>query len=172
MNPLETKNKLQLTTPTEREIAMTRRFDAPRKRVFDAFTKPELIRRWLLGPEGWSMSVCEVDMRVGGGFHYVWRNDADRREFGMHGAYREIAPGKRIVHSENFDEPWYPGDAVVTTTFVERNGATTVTLTMLFESRAVRDAALESGMERGVAVSYDRLDALVTGQVNARLSGE
>ncbi len=163
MNHLESKNELQLTTPSEREIAMTRRFDAPRRLVFDALTKPELIRRWLLGPEGWSMPVCEVDLRVGGGFHYLWRNDADQREFGMHGVYREIAPVQRIVHSENFDEPWYPGDAVVTTTLVEHNGATTLTLTMLFESREVRDAALESGMERGVAVSYARLDGLLAG---------
>ncbi len=163
MNNLGAKRELELTTPSAREIVMTRCFDSPGNLVFDALTKPELIRQWLLGPEGWQMPICEVDLRVGGGFHYVWRNDADEREFGMHGTFREITPVDRIVHVENFDEPWYPGDAVVTTTFIERNGSTTLTLTMLFESREARDAALESGMERGVAVSYDRLAALLAG---------
>jgi uncharacterized protein YndB with AHSA1/START domain len=161
MNPAEAKYKLKLTTPSDREIVMTRVFDAPRNMLFDAFTKPELIKRWLLGPDGWSMPVCDVDLRVGGTFRYVWRNDADGKEFGQSGVYREIVRPERIVHTEKFDQPWYPGEAFNTNTFVERNGSTTVTLTSLFESREIRDMALESGMEGGVAVSYDRLAELL-----------
>jgi uncharacterized protein YndB with AHSA1/START domain len=161
VNNVGARHALELSTPSDREIAMTRVFDAPRHLVFDALTKPELIARWLLGPEGWAMPVCEVDLRAGGTFHYLWRNDADRKEFGLHGTFREITPPERIVHSENFDEPWYPNDATVTTTFEERDGQTTLTLTMLFVTREARDEALESGMETGVAASYDRLEQLL-----------
>jgi uncharacterized protein YndB with AHSA1/START domain len=161
MNSSAARHQLELATPNDREIVMTRVFDAPVSLVFDAFTKPELIRRWLLGPEGWLMPVCEVDLRAGGTFHYLWRNESEQKEFGLHGSYREIVPGERIVHVENFDEPWYPDDSTVTTTFVERDGATTLTLTMRFVSREARDTALESGMERGVAASYDRLEQIL-----------
>jgi uncharacterized protein YndB with AHSA1/START domain len=148
---------VQLTTPNDREIVITRVFDAPRDLVFEAFTDPELIKRWLLGPDGWSMPVCEVDLRVGGMLRYLWRNDAEGHEFGMTGVYREIVRPERIVHVEKYDEAWYPGEALVTETFVEREGATTFTMTVTYESRAARDTALESGMERGIAASYDRL---------------
>ena len=157
MKPPQTKHELSVTTPSDREIVMKRIFDAPRQMVFDAYTKPELIKRWLLGPEGWSMPFCEVDFRVGGQFHYIWRNDSDDKQFGLHGTFGEIEAPERIVHAENFDEPWYPSDAHVTTALVERNGSTTVTLTILYDSRELRDAAIESGMEKGVAESYDRL---------------
>src|ERR1700716_2719278 len=156
--------KLQITTPTDREIAMTRVFNAPRRLVFDALTKPELVKRWLLGPPGWSMPVCEIDLKVGGSYRYVWHNE-DGREMGMGGKYREIVRPERIVHSEKFDEAWYPGEALVTTTLVEKGGSTTLTTTMLMESREARDEVLESGMESGVAVSYDRLEEILSSQV-------
>lgn len=157
MNSADTKNKLEVTTPSDREIVMTRAFDAPQHLVFDAFTKPELVQRWLLGPDGWSMPVCEVDLRAGGTFHYVWRNDADGKEFGLSGVYREIDAPDRILHVERFDDPMPSSDALIATTFVEKNGATTVTLTCSYESREIRDMALESGMDEGVARSYERL---------------
>lgn len=157
MKRSQTKHELSVTTPTDREIVMKRTFDAPRQMVFDAYIKPELIKRWLLGPEGWSMPVCDVDFRVSGKFHYIWRNDSDGKEFGLHGVYNEIEAPMRIVHDENFDEPWYPGDAHVTTVFDERNDSTAVTMIILYDSREFRDAAMESGMEKGVAESYDRL---------------
>jgi uncharacterized protein YndB with AHSA1/START domain len=94
---------LKVPTPTDREIALTRVFDAPRALVFQVLTTPALIQRWLLGPEGWTMPVCEVELRVGGGFRYVWRNAAGR-EMGMRGGYREIAPPERLVHTELFDQ--------------------------------------------------------------------
>ena len=113
---------LQLTAPGEREIVMTRVLDAPRKLVFDALTKPELVKRWLLGPPGWSMPVCEIDLRVGGKYRYVWRKDSDGTEMGMGGVYREIAVPERLVTTERFDEAWYPGEAVGTLVLVEQRG--------------------------------------------------
>ncbi len=161
MNSLQGKHTLQIATPSEREIVMTRIVASPRTLVFEAFTKPELLARWLLGPNGWSMPVCEVDLRAGGGFHYVWHNDESGDEFGLHGTYQEIAPPDRIVHAENFDQSWYPCDTTTTTTFVEKDGVTTVTMTQLFDSKEGRDAALESGMEKGVEVSFARLERIL-----------
>ena len=152
---------LQVTAPGDREIVMTRVFDAPRKLVFDAHTKPELVKRWLLGPPGWSMPVCEIDLRVGGKFRYVWRRDKDGTQMGMSGVCREIMAPERLVNTEKFDEAWYPGEAVDTLVLVEQSGRTTLTQTMLLESREARDAVLKSGMERGVAASYDRLAELL-----------
>ena len=153
---------LEITTPSDREIMMTREFDAPRRLVFDAFTKPELVQRWLLGPPGWSMPVCEIDLRVGGRYRYVWRRDRDGTKMGMGGVYREIVPQERLVCTELFDEAWYPGESLITTTLVERGGKTTLTSTILYVSQEARDGVLKSGMESGVAVSYDRLAELLT----------
>ena len=153
---------LTLTATSDREITMTRVFDAPRKLVFEALTKPDLIKRWLLGPPGWSMIVCTVDLKVGGAYRYVWRHE-NGTEMGMGGIYREIAPPDRIVHTEAFDQAWYPGEAVVTTKLVEQGGRTTMTGTIRYESQAARDAVLKSPMESGVKASYDRLaETLVT----------
>jgi uncharacterized protein YndB with AHSA1/START domain len=152
---------LKLTTPSDRELAMTRVFDAPRTLVFDAHTKPELVRRWLLGPPGWSMPVCEIDLRVGGKYRYVWRHDRDGTKMGMGGVYREIVAPERIVNTERFDDSWYPGEAVGTLVLIEQDGKTTLTYTMHYESRAARDAVIKSNMETGVAASYDRLADLL-----------
>ena len=151
---------LKVTTQGDREIVMTRVLDAPRSMVFDAFTKPELVRRWLLGPEGWSMPVCEIDLRVGGKYRYVWRH-AKGQEMGMGGEFREIAPPERIVSTEKFDEAWYPGEAVGTLVLTERDGKTTVTQIVLYQSREARDAVLKSPMESGVAAGYNRLAELL-----------
>jgi len=149
---------LKLTTPGDREIVMTRVFDAPRRLVFDAHTKPELVRQWLLGPPGWSMPVCEMDVRVGGKYRWVWRKDSDGTDMGMGGVYREIVAPERLVATERFDQAWYPGEALNTLVLVEKEGRTTLTQTTCYESRAARDAVIESGMEKGVKASYDRLD--------------
>lgn len=151
---------LQITTPSDREIAMTRVFDAPRRMVFDAMTKPELVRRWLLGPPGWTMVVCDIDLRVGGSYRYAWRKD-DGSEMGMGGVYREIVRPEKIVSTEVFDQPWYPGEAVGTAVLVEEDGRTTLTTTVRYESQEARDGVLASPMEDGVAASYDRLEELV-----------
>jgi uncharacterized protein YndB with AHSA1/START domain len=152
---------LKVTARGDREIVMTRAFDAPRRLVFDAFTKPELVKRWLLGPAGWSMPVCEIDLKVGGTYRYVWRHDPDGKEMGMGGVYREIAVPERVVATEKFDSPWYGSEALTTIVLVEQAGKTTVTQTMLYESREARDSVLKSGMEKGVAASYDRLAELL-----------
>ena len=148
---------LTITLPPGLEIVMTRVFDAPRRLVFDAMTKPEFIQRWLLGPDGWTMPVCEIDLRVGGKYRYVWRRDKDGKQMATGGIFREIVPPERIVNTEQFEDPWYPGESLVTNLLIEQNGKTTLTCTMLFESKEIRDTVLKSGMERGVAVSYDRL---------------
>src|SRR5260370_10629363 len=107
------------------------------------------------------MPICEIDLRVGGVYRYVWRRDSDGGEMGMGGAYREIAAPERLVATEKFDQPWYPGEAVGTTVLVEQGGKTTITQTLLYQSQEARDAVLKSGMERGVAASYDRLADLL-----------
>jgi uncharacterized protein YndB with AHSA1/START domain len=149
-----------LTPRGDREIVMTRIFDAPRDRLFEALTQPELIKRWLLGPPGWSMPVCEVDLKVGGAYRYVWRH-TNGNEMAMGGVYREIARPTRLVHSEKFDQAWYPGEGLITTTLVDEGRRTTFTATMLYESREARDGVLKSGMESGVIKSYDRLAELL-----------
>jgi len=158
---MTTAGALKLTTPGERELVMTRSFDAPRQLVFDAHTKPDLVRRWLLGPPGWSMPVCEIDLRVGGKYRYVWQHDRDGTKMGMGGVYSEVVAPERIVNTEKFDEAWYPGEALGTLVLVEQGGKTTLTYTMRYESRAARDAVIKSNMESGVAASYDRLAELL-----------
>ena len=152
---------LKVTTRGDREIVMTRVFDASRNLVFDAFTQPELVKQWLLGSPGWSMPVCEIDLRVGGKYRYVWRRASDGTDMGMGGVYREIVAPERIVATEKFDESWYAGEAVGTTVLVKQGGKTMLTHTVLYESRETRDAVLKTPMEKGVAASYDRLAELL-----------
>lgn len=139
---------------------MTRVLDAPRGLVFDALTKPELVTRWLLGPPGWTMPVCEIELKVGGKFRYEWRGP-DGQTMGMVGVFREIARPGRLVHTEVFDEDWTGGETEVTTVLVEQGGKTTLTITVRYASRAARDGALKTGMEQGAAASYDRLAELL-----------
>lgn len=155
---------LKVTTPTDREIMMTRVFDAPRRMVFEAFSKPELLKRWF-GPRGWTLVTCEVDFRVGGGFRFVLRGP-DGQEMGMRGVYKEIAPPERSVHTESYDD--YPGESQVTGVLVEQGGKTTLTTTVLYPSKQVRDAVLQSGMEHGAAESYDRLAEMLASDAASR----
>src|SRR5437899_5503263 len=155
---------LKVTTPTEREIVLTRVFDAPRSLVFDAMTKPELLKRWF-GPRGWSLVVCEVDLKVGGAWRFVLRGP-DGTEMGMRGVYREIVPPERSVHTESFDD--YPGESQVTAVFVEQHGKTTLNATVLYPSKEVRDIVIQSGMEHGAAESYDKLAELLASVELAR----
>ena len=156
---MKNKYMLAIAAQGERELVMTRTFDAPRDLVFDAMTKPELLRRWLFGPTGWTMTVCEVDLRVGGKYRYEWRKD-DGTEMGMGGVYREIVRPSRIATTELFDQDWTGGEASSIAVLEEKSGTTTLTTTMLYASRESRDAVLKSGMERGVAAGYDRLDEI------------
>lgn len=149
---------LKVTTPTDREIVMTRAFDAPRELVWEAWTNPTYVREWLLGPEGWTMPVCEIDLRPGGSWRYVWRK-ADGAEMAMAGAYREVAPPERLVSTEKWGPEW--PETVNTMVLTESEGRTTTTLTMTYPSREARDAALKTGMSDGMDQSFARLDMLL-----------
>ena len=151
---------LTITTPTDREITMTRAFLAPRHLVFDCYTKPELIRRWMSGPPGWTFAICEIDLRVGGNYRYVWQNEAGH-SMGMGGVYREILPPSRIVETQLFDQDWTGGKALGTLTLTEKDQQTIVTTTVLYPSKQARDGALQSGMEQGMKLGFDKLDELL-----------
>lgn len=155
---------LKVEARGDREIVMTRIFDAPRNLVFEAFTRPELLKRWLTGAPGWSLAVCEVDLRVGGSLRYLWRGPGGE-EMGMRGVFREITPPERIVGTERFDQAWYPGEAVGTVVFSEQGGKTTLTQTIVYESREARDIVLKSPMEGGITMSYNQLAELLKSQL-------
>ena len=151
---------LKVEAKGDREILMTRVFNAPRNLVYDAFTKPELLKRWLGVFGGWTLPVCEIDLRVGGHFRFVWRKEG--AEMGMGGVYKEIVPNQRIVNTEKFDDAWYEGEGLDTVTFVERGGKTTLTQTILYVSKQTRDGVLKSPMESGVAQSYNKLAEILS----------
>jgi uncharacterized protein YndB with AHSA1/START domain len=150
----------KVSTPADCEILITRLFDAPRQIVFDAMTKPEHVRRWWgCISEHHSVTVCEIDLRVGGAWKFVHRGP-DGEYPAFYGVYREIdAPG-RLVFTEIF-EPYPDGESVVTQILTEENGKTRLDLSAVYESLAVRDMVLKTGMEKGAAISYDRLEDLV-----------
>ena len=153
--PAKGSAALTVNMPTDREVAVTRVFDAPRRLVFEAWTSPEHLPHWMLGPEGWTMPVCEVDLRVGGAWHFVWRR-TDGTEMGMHGVYREIKPPERLISTESWGGDW--PETVNTLVLTEKDGKTTATLTILYPSMQARDAALQTGMKDGLAPTFDRLD--------------
>jgi len=151
---------MKLVTRGDREIVITREFNAPRDLLFRAMNEPSLVRQWLLGPPGWTMPVCEVDLKVGGKYRYVWRN-ADGAEMGMGGVFREIRPPERIVCTQLFDEDWTGGEAAGTIVLTEKDGKTTMTNTVRYSSPEARTAVLKTPMESGMAMGYDRLDGLL-----------
>lgn len=152
---------LTVTTPTDREIVMTRAFDAPRALVWEAITVPELLKRWLFGPDGWSLDVCQMDLRSGGKYRYEWWHAARKTRMGMGGVFREVAAPERLVATERFDDAWYPGEALVTQVLAEKDGKTLLTMTLRYESREGRDIALRSGMETGMEQGYARVDEML-----------
>jgi uncharacterized protein YndB with AHSA1/START domain len=166
---LETKTQLKstVTLPNDQDVVVVRTFNAPRDLVFDAWTKPSLVQRWLLGPPGWTMPVCEMDVRPGGKYRWRWRSEKNGKEFGFVGEFREVVRPSRIVHVERFD----PGDvggemgeALVTSELTEKKGVTTHKMTIHYESKHVRDAAVKTGMTDGMEMGYQRLDALLAEQ--------
>ena len=145
----------------DREIVITREFNASRQMVFDAYTQPALLKRWLGVRKGWTLPVCEVDLRVGGAYRYVWRKEAKGIDMGMGGVFLEVDPPEKLVCTEKFDDAWYPGEAVSTVTFDETDGVTTLTMTMRYESTEARNITMQSGMESGLAESFDTLADLL-----------
>jgi len=166
-----TLDKAQVTLPSDREVKVTRSFKAPRALVYRAYTEPELVRRWLLGPPGWSMPVCEMDVRVGGRYRWRWRNDQDGSEFGFTGVFREVQPPSRLVHTEAYDpgtlsDDFPRNDAMVAVTFSEEDGVTTLTSLIDFGSREARDAAVSTGMTDGMEQGYRLLDQILVEGAN------
>jgi len=145
-------------TPNDLEVVVTRVVAAPRSVVFQMFTVPEHIRQWLLGPEGWTMPVCEIDLRPGGAWRYVWRK-GDGFEMPMGGIVRDVKAPERLVTTERWGPDW--PETVNTLALIESGGKTTITMTIAYPSKAARDAALATGMKSGMDQSYARLDELL-----------
>jgi uncharacterized protein YndB with AHSA1/START domain len=144
------------TTPSDRELVVVRTVDAPRHAVWDAWTSPRHVPNWMLGPGDWTMPVCEIDLRPGGGWHYVWRQP-DGASMEMRGEYREVAAPARLVSTEAWGGDW--PETLNTLVLTEHEGKTTMTCTVLYPSKDARERALGTGMKDGWAQSYDRLDA-------------
>lgn len=155
-----------VTTPSEREVKVVRSFNAPRALVYRAHTEPALVKRWMLGPPGWTMPVCEMDVRAGGKYRWRWRSDEGGQEFGFYGEFREVEPGVKLVHTESFDPGTMGGEhsggeALITTYFDEKHGVTTVATLMDFGSQAARDKAMATGMTGGMEQSFQLLDKVL-----------
>jgi uncharacterized protein YndB with AHSA1/START domain len=164
-----TIERAEVTQPSDREVQVKRSFRAPQALVYRAYTEPELVRRWLLGPPGWSMPVCEMDVRVGGRYRWRWRSNEKGAEFGFSGTFREVRPPSRIVHTEAYDpgtvsDDFPKNDAIVTVTFVQEGDHTTVATLVDFGSKQARDAAVATGMTDGMEQSYQLLDRLLDQQ--------
>jgi len=153
-------NKLKVTTDVPEEIHMTRTFDAPKRLVIRAMTEPALLKRWLGGKRATVVSA-EVDLRVGGRYRYVFEHGSEQHRFAFSGEFREVSED-RIVHTEVFED--HPGESLVTTTYTERDGVTTLHLVLRFASQDVRDLVLATGMADGTGESYDALEQLLASQ--------
>lgn len=155
---------IEVTQPSDREVRVVRTFKALRQLVWDTHTRPELIKKWMLGPPGWDMTVCEMEVRVGGAYLWRWRSQADGKEFGFYGEFTDVNEPGRIAQTQHYD----PGDlggsmdsgepALISTDFTESNGITTLTMTMRFASKEIRDGAVSTGMTDGMEIGYTRLD--------------
>ncbi|WP_395645105.1 SRPBCC family protein [Terricaulis sp.] len=161
---------IEVSQPSDREVRVVRRFNAPRQLVWDAHTKPELMQKWCTGYPGWTLPTCEMDVREGGTYRWRWRSKADRAEFGFYGTFSEVKAPSRLVHDQYFD----PGDTdyampvgdpcVITLELSETNGVTTLVNTMTFVSKEARDEAVATGMADGMEVNYLRLDDIFSKQ--------
>ena len=145
-------------TPSDREVVVTRVVDAPRKMAFDAWTNPKHVPHWMTGPEGWTMPVCEIDLRPGGAWHFAWRK-GNGEEMDMRGTYREVVPNQRVVSTETWGPEW--PETINTVEFTEKDGQTTITITIKYPSKEARDAALKTGMKDGMDAGFTRLDKVL-----------
>lgn len=155
------RGRLKVAAAGDYDVVIIREFNAPRPLLYKAFTTPELVKRWLAGPEGWTMTVCEIDLQVGGSYRYEWFKEKTGEQMGMGGQYREVVPNERVVATEKFDMAWYPGEAFVTTTLAEAGGITTVETTVTYSSKEAREMVLRSPMDAGMEASYARLEQLL-----------
>jgi uncharacterized protein YndB with AHSA1/START domain len=156
----------QVTLPSDCEVRVTRQFNAPRQLVWDAHTKADLVTKWMLGPPGWSMPVCEMDVRPGGAYKWRWQSDEDGKQFGFHGTFGEVKAPVRLTHDEYYDPGDVGGDmpsndpALITLDLSESGGVTTLVCTMRFSSKEARDGAVSTGMTDGMEMGYARLDEM------------
>jgi uncharacterized protein YndB with AHSA1/START domain len=157
---------LTVTLPSDREIAMSRTFNAPRRLVFDAYTKCEIVTRWLGVFGEWKFRTCKIDLTVGGKYRYEW-DGPDGQSLALGGTFKEIVRDERLVATETFDAPFDMGEALNTITFVEKNGRTTMTITAVSPSKEVRDGMIKNGMTDGVTVSFDNLEEILAKQTAA-----
>lgn len=159
MNYIET---FKVTTPSDLEIVLTRMFDAPKKMVWRTLAEPALIRRWLLGPPGWEMTLCDNDFQEGGRFRWEWIGP-DQAQLALFGEYKEITPFDRIVRTESFEIGCEPqaGQQLAAISFEESDGKTTLKMTLTYPSKEARDATIASGMDKGVSAGYARLDEVL-----------
>lgn len=158
----------EVTLPSDREVRVTRQFNAPRQLVWDAHTKPQLVRQWQTGYDGWDMPICEMDVRVGGKYRWQWKSREDGKQFGFFGTFKEVTAPSKLVHDEYYD----PGDmggamptgdpCIVSLELTEQNGVTTLVCNMTFASKEARDGAVSTGMTGGMEYSYAKLDNLLT----------
>ncbi|MGD8599856.1 MAG: SRPBCC family protein [Gemmatimonadota bacterium] len=160
-------DEARVSLPSDTEVEVTRAFNAPRDLVWKAYTTPDLVQRWLLGPPGWTMPVCEMDVRVGGDFRWVWKAEEDGQQFGFHGRFLEVLAPSRIVHSEIYDagdvggSMGEGGESTVVVTLDEEDGVTTLTTLIDYGSKEARDAVVSTGMTEGMEMSYKQLDELL-----------
>jgi uncharacterized protein YndB with AHSA1/START domain len=152
--------KTEVATPGERDVVVRRRFRAPASLVWRSYTEPPLVKRWLLGPPGWSMPVCEIDLRVGGTYRYRWRSEKDGTEFGFVGTFETIDPERRIVNKEWPEDVVMP-EARIVVDFVPLGDMTELVMTISYEDTQTRKAALDTGMTDGMGMSFNNLDAVL-----------
>ena len=160
----------EVTLPSDREVRVTRQFNAPRPLVYDAHTKPELVQKWQTGYPGWDMSMCEMDVRVGGKYNWQWKNQEDGKQFGFYGTFTEVNEPAHIAYEEYYDPGQMDfsmpvGDpCIVSLDLSEHNGVTTLVCNMTFASKEARDGAVATGMTDGMEYSYARLEDVITKQ--------
>ncbi|MCC7478803.1 SRPBCC domain-containing protein [bacterium] len=158
------ERRIQISMPGDTELFLTRELKARPQLVWDAHTKPELIKRWLTGPPGWSMPHCEVDLRVGGRFRYEWAHE-NGQQMGMSGSFTALVEPQHIAHTEIFDEDWSGGEMLVSTDFKAQGEGTLIEMRIVFSSKEARDGALATGMTEGMDFGYGLLEKLLDGQL-------
>ena len=146
---------------TERAITVSRSFKAPRQKVFDYLTQAEFIKQWMLGPPGWTMVVCEIDLQLAGKYHYVWQQNSDGQRLGLGGVFRVVKSPEVFAAYEKYDEPWHAGQCFVTTALGVKNDETILLTTMQYESKEIRDSVLKTPMLNGLVTHYDNLTKLL-----------
>ena len=156
-------NKVKVTAHGDRAILITRSFNAPRELVFDAMSKPEMMKHWFHGPPGWTLTTCEMELRVGGGYRWAWTNEKGH-EMGMGGTVLEVDAPSLLKTTEKFDDAWYEGEATNTLHLIEKDGVTMMSLIVEYESTKARDGVLAGPMASGMDASYDRLDTFLAKQ--------